>query len=131
MNERPDIEQIKAQLAAEIVRLISEQGLTEAAAKRQVGVSEAEIVRLRAAEVRDFSIDRLIEILNRFNQRVGVYVAPAPAAPTRPAARNPLLSIMKRMAEIDAKIPPEELAKVPTDLAQNLDHYLYGAKKSD
>ena len=25
----------------------------------------------------------------------------------------------------------EELAKVPTDLAQNLDHYLYGAKKSD
>ena len=130
MNERPDIEQIKAQLATEIVRLISQQGLM-VAAKQQVGISEADIVRLRAAELDDFSIDRLIEILNGLNQRVGVYIAPASAAPISPAARNPLLSIMERMAEIDAQIPPEEYEKVPTDLAQNLDHYLYGAKKTD
>lgn len=35
------------------------------------------------------------------------------------------------MAELDASIPPEEWDRVPTDLAQNLDPYLYGAKKVD
>lgn len=33
------------------------------------------------------------------------------------------------VAEIVAKIPEEELDKLPTDFAKNLDHYLYGAEK--
>ena len=31
--------------------------------------------------------------------------------------------------EIGASVPAEEWAKIPTDLAQNLHHYLYGAAK--
>jgi len=33
--------------------------------------------------------------------------------------------------ELGASIPDEEWAKVPADLAKNLDHYLYGAPKEE
>lgn len=39
--------------------------------------------------------------------------------------------IWETIAEIFADVPDEEWAKVPADLAQNLDHYLYGAEKED
>jgi hypothetical protein len=39
--------------------------------------------------------------------------------------------IWETIAKIYADVPDEEWAKVPTDLAQNLDHYLYGAEKED
>ena len=64
-----------------------------------------------------------IEILNALDQRVEVEVSPV-------AVRGPLLRILQHMADLDAQIPREEYEKVPTDLAQNLDHYLYGAKKA-
>ena len=32
-------------------------------------------------------------------------------------------------AEIGASVPAADWGKVPTDLAKNVDHYLYGAKK--
>ena len=33
------------------------------------------------------------------------------------------------LAKLGASIPPDELEKLPTDLARNVDHYLYGAPK--
>jgi hypothetical protein len=42
------------------------------------------------------------------------------------ATAKPIWEIAK---EIGAQIPAEEWARVPTDLARNLDHYLYGAAK--
>jgi predicted XRE-type DNA-binding protein len=124
MNERADTEQIKAELAATIVRLLANRGLTDAAASEQIGIAAADIVLIRQGNVSGLSVDRLIEILNALNHRVEVKVSPV-------ASRNPLLRILRHMAEIDAKIPPGEYEKVPADLAQNLDHYLYGAKKAD
>lgn len=38
--------------------------------------------------------------------------------------------IWKIITEIGASVPDEEWAKVPTDAARNLDHYLYGHKKN-
>jgi hypothetical protein len=35
----------------------------------------------------------------------------------------------QRIVESAQRIPEEELANVPTDLSENLDHYLYGAPK--
>ncbi len=35
--------------------------------------------------------------------------------------------IWEEVLEIGASVPPEEWAKVPTDLSINLHHYLYGA----
>ena len=37
--------------------------------------------------------------------------------------------IWEVVAQIGASAPAEEWAKVPTDLAKNLDHYLYGSAK--
>ena len=44
---------------------------------------------------------------------------------------NALLSIIQYVEELNAKIPPRELEKLPTDLAANHDHYLYGTPKRD
>ena len=38
-------------------------------------------------------------------------------------------SIEEKIAEILAKVPEEELAKFPTDIGDNLDHYIYGTRK--
>lgn len=43
-----------------------------------------------------------------------------------PTVRRP---ISERFAEIMGSVPKDELAQVPTDLSENLDHYLYGAPK--
>ena len=124
MNQCADTNQIKAELAANIVRLLAERALTDAAASEQIGLPPADIALIREGHVGGVSVDRLIEILNALDQRVEVKISPV-------AARGPLLRILKHMAELDAKIPPEEYKNVPIDLAQNLDHCLYGAKKAD
>src|SRR5262245_13791732 len=123
MNQRPDTDQIKAELAAAIIRLLAERTLTDAEASAQIGIAVADIALIRDGKVGSLSVDRLIETLNALDQRVEVKVSPL-------AVRGPLPRILQHMAELDAQIPPEEYEKVPTDLAQNLDHYLYGAKKA-
>lgn len=35
------------------------------------------------------------------------------------------------LVQIGASVPEEDWRSVPTDLAENLDHYLYGAAKDD
>lgn len=125
MNERPDTEQIKAQLAREIIRLLGEQKLTDAAASEHLGIPALDVGRIRDGDLSAFSIDRLVSILNGLDQRVTISVVPAPkvASDTRP--------IWERIADIVASIPPEELEKLPTDLAVNHDHYLYGSSKRE
>jgi predicted XRE-type DNA-binding protein len=123
MNQQPDTEQIKTELASAIIRLLAKRTLTDASASEQIGIAEADIAFIREGNVGGLSVDRLIEILNALDQRVEVKVSPV-------TVRGPLSRILQYMAELDVKIPPEEYEKVPTDLAQNLDHYLYGAKKA-
>lgn len=44
--------------------------------------------------------------------------------------RRPLHEIMDHIvAQTFGKVPPEDLAEIPPDASQNLDHYLYGAPK--
>jgi antitoxin (DNA-binding transcriptional repressor) of toxin-antitoxin stability system len=50
-----------------------------------------------------------------------------PVAVMRPAA--PPQSIDKVFAAIAQDVPDEDWARVPTDLAKNLDNYLYGTSK--
>jgi len=37
--------------------------------------------------------------------------------------------VWETLLEIAAGVPDEELEKIPTDAAQQVDHYLYGAPK--
>jgi len=123
MNERPDTERIKAELAADIARIVAERKLSDAEASERLTLSLGEVRRIRTGHVVDFMIDHLILILNRLNQQVtlSVVAAPVPKTDSRP--------IWEVIAERAATIPPEEWEKLPTDLAENHDHYLYGTPK--
>jgi hypothetical protein len=37
--------------------------------------------------------------------------------------------LWQQLIELSEEVPAEEWDKVPTDLAENLDHYLYGSPK--
>jgi predicted XRE-type DNA-binding protein len=80
---------MKADLAAEIIRVLRERELTGAAAARLAGVHEADISRIRNADLDRFTIDRLVKILNRLDRRVEVHIAFRPAATTGETAAAP------------------------------------------
>ena len=50
-----------------------------------------------------------------------------PVAVLRPAA--PAQALDKAFAAIAQEVPDGEWGRVPTDLAKNIDHYLYGTSK--
>lgn len=56
-----------------------------------------------------------------------IAVEPAEIARPVPAVKP----IWEVALELGASVPQEEWAKVPTDLARNLHHYLYGAPKEN
>jgi hypothetical protein len=68
-----------------------------------------------AAQIPDFSGQKL---------RVLVY----PAEESRPEAHD-TRPIAEVLAEIAATIPAAELAKLPPDFTDQLDHYIYGTPK--
>ena len=49
-------------------------------------------------------------------------------AATQPMPSNPQ-GILEMVDELRKQVPPEEFAKLPTDGARQLDHYLYGTPK--
>ena len=44
-------------------------------------------------------------------------------------AKGPGRPIEEILAELAAEVPPEEWARLPADLTDNMDHYLYGTPK--
>lgn len=74
-----DTRLIKADLATEIVGVLRERRLTGTAAAKLAGVQTADISRIRNADLSRFTIDRLVNILNRLNRHVEVHVTPMSA----------------------------------------------------
>lgn len=72
-----DADYIKAHLAADLIRIMRQRKLTAVAVSKLTGATEADISRIRSAELGRFSIDRLVRILNRLDRHVSVTVAPA------------------------------------------------------
>jgi len=48
-----------------------------------------------------------------------------------PPTTNPLLNLLAEFDEFAANIPPDELARLPVDGAQQHNHYLYGTPKQN
>ena len=46
-------------------------------------------------------------------------------------AKNSTPTLWDEIDKLRAQVPPEEWDKLPTDMAKNVDHYLYGHKKID
>jgi predicted XRE-type DNA-binding protein len=84
-----DTKLMKADLAAEIIRILRERDLTGAAAARLTRVQEADISRIRNADLDRFTIDRLVKILNHLDRRVEVHITFRPAATTGGTAAAP------------------------------------------
>ena len=69
-----DLEQLKAILAAEIVKALDHQDLSVRAAYRQTGVAAADFSRIRNADLGRFTVDRLMSIINRLGSRIEVKI---------------------------------------------------------
>ena len=82
-RENADIEQLKALLAAEIMKTLDRDELTVRAAHAQTGFAAADFSRIRNADLGRFTADRLMSILNRLGSRVDVKIRVRPLEPVR------------------------------------------------
>jgi predicted XRE-type DNA-binding protein len=69
-----DVEQLKALLAAEIIKALDRDELTVRAAHSRTGFAAADFSRIRNADLARFTVDRLVSMLNRLGSRVEVKI---------------------------------------------------------
>jgi predicted XRE-type DNA-binding protein len=85
-RESADVDQLKALLAAEIIKALDRDDLTVRAAHARTGFAAADFSRIRNADLNRFTADRLVSILNRLGSRVEVKIRVRPE-PARSEAR--------------------------------------------
>jgi predicted XRE-type DNA-binding protein len=68
------LEQARAIIAAKIISILDDRSLTTREAERQTGVSHSEFSRIRNAQLRRFTLDRMIGILGKLDEDVEVNV---------------------------------------------------------
>ena len=68
------LEQVRAVLAAEIIRTLDERGLSTREAEKLTGVSHSEFSRIRNAKLGRFTLDRMIAILGKLDEDVEVNI---------------------------------------------------------
>ena len=73
-----DLEQLRSILAARILRVLDERGLSVRKAKEITGIAAADFSRIRRANLKRFTVDRLMTILARLDQQVQVRVTVRP-----------------------------------------------------
>jgi len=65
-----DVNLAKALLAAEIIKVMDREGLTVRAAHARTGIAAADFSRIRQADLKRFTVDRLMTALNRLGSQV-------------------------------------------------------------
>ena len=73
-RELADVEQLKAILAAEIVKMLDRDGLSVRGAHDRTGIAAADFSRIRNADLQRFTLDRLVSIINRLGSRIEIKV---------------------------------------------------------
>jgi len=69
-----DAELMKARLAAKINAVLNERKLSARAAGKLVGVVHSDIVNIRNAKLKGFSVERLVRIVNALGCRVELQI---------------------------------------------------------
>ena len=69
-----DVRQLKAILAAAIIKTLDKKELSVRKAQRLTGVPAADLSRIRNADLERFTSDRMMMILNKLGSRVEVSV---------------------------------------------------------
>ncbi len=67
---------LKAQIVSEIYRLANERKLTQVQAGKRMGISQPEVSRMFKGHFHEYSIERLMEFLTRFERDVEIVVRP-------------------------------------------------------
>jgi len=62
----------KALLAAEIIRSLREQGLTNVQAAKKTGFDRTEFSRIKEPDLKRFTIDRLMTILDKLDPEIDI-----------------------------------------------------------
>ena len=89
-HENAGLEQARALVAAEIIRNLDARNLSTREAERQTGVAHSEFSRIRNAQLRRFTLDRMIAILGKLDGDIECKSPLRPAKSlARPAGRNP------------------------------------------
>ena len=73
-----DLEQLKTILAAKVIGVLDDQGISVRKARTITGIAAADFSRIRNAQLDRFTVDRLMTILNRLDQQVKVRVSVHP-----------------------------------------------------
>lgn len=74
----PELEQLRAILAARIIKALDEQKLTVRRAQELTGFAAADFSRVRRANLGRFTVDRLMTMLARLGQEVEVTISDQP-----------------------------------------------------
>jgi predicted XRE-type DNA-binding protein len=82
----PDVAQLKAILAAQIIKMLDRKALTVRAAHAQTGIAAADFSRIRNADLGRFTLDRLMTIINRLGSRIEVTVRLRSQSPSKKVA---------------------------------------------
>ena len=75
-----DVKQLKALLAAEILKALDREQLSVRQAQLRTGIAAADFSRIRNADLGRFTLDRLMSIINRLGSRVEVRLKVRPAS---------------------------------------------------
>jgi predicted XRE-type DNA-binding protein len=84
-HEDGDVQQLKAILAAQILKMLDRQRLTVRAAHDRTGIAAADFSRIRNADLGRFTVDRLVSIINRLGSRIEIRIKLHPIASARKA----------------------------------------------
>lgn len=68
------LEQARAIIAAKIIGILDERKMSTREAEKLTGVSHSEFSRIRNAQLRRFTVDRMIGILGKLDENVEVNV---------------------------------------------------------
>ncbi len=86
-HENADLKQLKALLAAEIIKTLDRQELTVRAAHARTGFAAADFSRVRNADLARFTADRLISMLNKLGSSIEICIRVRPInSPPKQAA---------------------------------------------
>lgn len=73
----PELEMLRTQLSVEIYTILKRRRLTQAKAAELLDVSQADVSRLKNADISGYSVDRLFRFLKRLGEEVEIHISKA------------------------------------------------------
>ena len=99
-----DVRQLRAILAAEIIKTLDRERLSVRRAHARTGIAAADFSRIRNADLGRFTVDRLMSIINRLGSRVEVTVrVERPKASAQGVPSNAMASVERGHAARPAR----------------------------